>query len=372
MFKRQCYHQLVQQETTNSEFSGPRWSALKDKLIELVHKKPRETTDTQDANSPSSTEQSFQPATLLQETVSGQCNFQTSADGESLLNGPENTIKFKNHCDIEVLKLDLVILQKQIQENTKLLSMENIQKQDGNALGVELLDYKKKCEKLLSTICKKYNAINDLEEKCLFLESRVLSLEHENDSLKLALTIITREKSEVENNQPQSSDCWSIEKPHLRSTNAKHRQKTMPANIIQTHNRFEPLRVEDQIKRNGSNQNGNSVVTGHRTSSSSSEIRTRNTDLTINSSNQHDHSQPNRQKKVIISGDSTLKYLQSHKMSNNSQVKIATFPGCTMQDMKDRIKPLLRRNPDEIIIHVETNSLLSSNREEKYDVTSPW
>ena len=356
MFKRQCYHQLVQQETTNSEFSGPRWSALKDKLIELVHKKPRETTDTQDANSPSSTEQSFQPVTLLQETVSGQCNFQTSADGESLLNGPENTIKFKNHCDIEVLKLDLVILQKQIQENTKLLSMENIQKQDGNALGVELLDYKKKCEKLLSTISKKYNAINDLEEKCLLLESRVMSLEHENDSLKLALTIITREKSEVENNQPQSSDCWSIEKPHLRSTNAKHRQKTMPANIIQTHNRFEPLRVEDQIKRNGSNQNGNSVVTGHRTSSSSSDIRTRNTDLTINSSNQHDHSQPNRQKKVIISGDSTLKYLQSHKMSNNSQVKIATFPGCTMQDMKDRIKPLLRRNPDEIIIHVGTNS----------------
>ena len=75
--------------------------------------------------------------------------------------------------------------------------MENIQKQDGNALGTELLDYKKKFEKLLSTISKKDNAINELEEKCLFFESRVLSLEQENDSLKLALTIITREKSEV-------------------------------------------------------------------------------------------------------------------------------------------------------------------------------
>ena len=75
----------------------------------------------------------------------------------------------------------------------------------------------------------------------------------------------------------------------------------MPANIIQTHNRFEPLRVEDQIKRNGSNPNGNSVVTGHRTSSLSSKIRTQNTDF-INSSNHHDHSQPNCQKKVIIGG----------------------------------------------------------------------
>ena len=43
------------------------------------------------------------------------------------------------------------------------------------------------------------------------------------------------------------------------------------------------------------------------------------------------------------------------------QVKIATFPGCTTQGMNDRIKPLLRRNPDQIIIHVGTNSLSSSN-----------
>jgi len=48
-------------------------------------------------------------------------------------------------------------------------------------------------------------------------------------------------------------------------------------------------------------------------------------------------------------------------MSKNLQVKIATFPGCTTIDMKDHIKPLLRRNPDEIITHVGINSLRSSN-----------
>ncbi|XP_068757833.1 contactin-2-like [Montipora capricornis] len=296
------------QQTLN--FQGRDGPALKDKLMELIHKKPRNIAETQDANSLSSTEQSSQPSTLLQETDSGESNFQTSTDGESLLNGSEKRPNSEIIADIEGLKLDLLILQKQVQENTKLLSMKNIQKQDGNALGVELLDYKKKCEKLLSTISKKDNAINELEEKCLFLESRVLSLEQENDSPKLALTIITREKSEVETNQLQSSDRWSVAKPHPRSTNAKHSQKTMPANIIQTRNGFEPLQVqiEDQIERNVSNQNGNSAVTGHRTSPSSSEIRMRNTNL-INSSDQFDHSQPNRQKKVIIAGDSTLKYL---------------------------------------------------------------
>ena len=62
--------------------------------------------------------------------------------------------------------------------------MENIQKQDGNALGIELLDYKKNFEKKSSTISKKDNAINDLEEQCLSLGRRVLSLEPENDCSK--------------------------------------------------------------------------------------------------------------------------------------------------------------------------------------------
>lgn len=80
------WHNKKQQTLNLQGHDGP---ALKDKLIEVVHKKPRKTTELQDANSLSSTEQSFQPSTLLQETDSGQSNFQTSTDGESLLNGSE-------------------------------------------------------------------------------------------------------------------------------------------------------------------------------------------------------------------------------------------------------------------------------------------
>lgn len=240
----------------------------------------------------------------------------TSTDGEYPLNGTQAQSTSEIISDIEGLKLDLLILQKQVEENTKLLSKENIQKQDENALGVELLDYKKRCEKLLSTISNKGNAIKELEEKSLFFESRALSLEQENDSLKLALAIIMREKGEVDNNQQKSSDCWSVEKPHPRSAN-NHSQKTTPANVIQTRNRFEPFRDEQQIQRNASNRKENNNVQGHRSSSSSSEIRSQNTG-SVNSTNQHNHLQPNRQKEVVIAGDSTLKYLQGHKMSKNS------------------------------------------------------
>ena len=82
--------------------------------MELIHKKPRNITETQDANSLSSTEQSVQPSTLLQETDSGESNFQTSTDGESLLNGSEKRPNSEIIADIEGLKLDLLLLQKQV------------------------------------------------------------------------------------------------------------------------------------------------------------------------------------------------------------------------------------------------------------------
>ena len=88
------------------------------------------------------------------------------------------------------------------------MSIINTKYQDENAFCTELLDYKKRCETLLSSVSKKDNAIKELEEKCLTFESRVLSLEQENDSLRLALTIIMQENSDVENNQPKSNECW--------------------------------------------------------------------------------------------------------------------------------------------------------------------
>ena len=104
----------------------------------------------------------------------------------------------------------------------------------------------------------------------------------------------------------------------------------------------------------------------------------------------------NPSRTIIIAGDSILKHLNAHKMSkDNNKVKcfqsaggkliivkrlwdvviralykcttllyfyfkVATFPGCTIRDMRDHIKPILRKKPDQLIIHVGTNSLRES------------
>ena len=62
--------------------------------------------------------------------------------------------------------------------------------------------------------------------------------------------------------------------------------------------------------------------------------------------------------KVIIAGDSIIKNLNGFKMSTGkAKVQISTFPGCTTLDINDLIKPILRKKPDKLILHVGTNSL---------------
>ena len=62
-------------------------------------------------------------------------------------------------------------------------------------------------------------------------------------------------------------------------------------------------------------------------------------------------------RKIAIVGDSMLKHLKGYKMSKENKVKISTFPGSTTRDMFDHIKPVIRKKPDQVIIHVGTNSL---------------
>ena len=63
---------------------------------------------------------------------------------------------------------------------------------------------------------------------------------------------------------------------------------------------------------------------------------------------------------MFIAGDSILKNLQERKITRSAKVKVSSFPGCTIMDMRDHIKPVLRRNPNAIVMHVGTNSLRSS------------
>ena len=146
---------------------------------------PEMTTRMPDSNTSTTavqTESQTMSASTLSEDSYANGNRETSADRE----GQESSTQERSYsmvsADIEGLKLDLLILQKKVEENANLLSA-NIQKQEELMVATEGIDYKMRYEHLLSTLRKKEKEIEELEEKCLSFENRALSLEQENAGL---------------------------------------------------------------------------------------------------------------------------------------------------------------------------------------------
>ena len=59
---------------------------------------------------------------------------------------------------------------------------------------------------------------------------------------------------------------------------------------------------------------------------------------------------------TLIVGDSMLAGIEQKRISGNRNVKLRIFPGAFTHDMYDYLKPLLKKNPDNIILHIGTNN----------------
>ena len=61
-----------------------------------------------------------------------------------------------------------------------------------------------------------------------------------------------------------------------------------------------------------------------------------------------------------------VKHVNGYKMSTKStKIQVSAFPGSTTLDMTDYIKPILRKKPDKLIIHVGTNCLKSRENSQR-------
>ena len=225
---------------------------------------------------------------------------------------------------------------------------------------------KERCDKLLSLITKKDREIEELEEKCLLIESRSRSLEHENDSLRLALRLVAQDRSGDDSHHSRHTKA---------GRNAHNDLKMSTVKTGVTRNRFESISEDASNEIRYPTNRGHSTTevnrkdkkskfnrTGKKNSKGTAPIPLHNTvDTEQNGINSEHREENNPSRTIIIAGDSILKHLNAHKMSkDNNKVKVATFPGCTIRDMHDHIKPILRKKPDQLIIHFGTNSLRES------------
>ncbi len=59
----------------------------------------------------------------------------------------------------------------------------------------------------------------------------------------------------------------------------------------------------------------------------------------------------------MIIGDSILNGLSEQGLRRRHNVKIRAHSGATSQDIKDHIRPIIRRKPDCVLVHCGTNDL---------------
>ena len=65
-----------------------------------------------------------------------------------------------------------------------------------------------------------------------------------------------------------------------------------------------------------------------------------------------------------MAGDSMVKNLKGWLMSRKKNVRVYSFPGATTEDMEFFLKPLIARQPEEIILHIGTNDLSKDTAEQ--------
>ena len=62
---------------------------------------------------------------------------------------------------------------------------------------------------------------------------------------------------------------------------------------------------------------------------------------------------------TVIAGDSIIQNIRGWSLSKTNKVVVKPFPDARTEDMEDFIKPILRKDPENIIIHAGTNDVNS-------------
>ena len=84
----------------------------------------------------------------------------------------------------------------------------------------------------------------------------------------------------------------------------------------------------------------------------------RNEQVKKRESNNNKGSQKHQERRrITIIGDSILNGIDENSMKRHHNVQVRAHSGANTNDIKDHIKPILRRTPDCIIIHAGTNDL---------------
>ena len=170
--------------------------------------------------------------------------------------------------------------------------------------------------------------IRSLESRILSLEKQLEQKQNIIEKLLIANHLKSQEKREVNETkeakiQDQSPKRDDSTKGNDLKTNEKIEKQKQHTKSVPTPSTNTPDKKEDNNKKSNENRKQ------HQT----------------------------KKKSIFLLGDSIVNGIKDRGLSKQHNVKVRAQPGATTQDMEDHIKPLLRKEPDMVILHCGTNDL---------------
>ena len=209
------------------------------------------------------------------------------------------------------------------------------------------------------------------------LNTKLKESENEKQSLVTVLKLVNLDQSTHDQN---SHGTW---KTHGRSMNKDQHLSTrsQDSDVVLTRNAFDVLsdtggnetNIYDYDDGRSKVDDPSSIATSQRESQrsiadiESSHNRPANKSTkhkqkqhAINGLSNQQNAKDGKKKLVFIAGDSIVQNVPGWEMTNTDRtVAVKSFSGSKVNDMQDYLKPLLRRNPHQIILHVGTNDIKS-------------
>lgn len=342
---------------------GPAGDSLKTQLTILVNNIEQESVSIPEATDEPSSFQMLNHANNIHDCDASNVSLQKITEIIRRLEERMNERMAELSHEIKEIKLDSL---HSTRGDTD-ISQDSIRNviQENASLKNQNKDLKERCENLVYVMGALKRDLNNLEE--------------EKKSLLTVIKLIQADAEKLQQKPNEHQNNWNKVKERSVQKHKNTYKEMQISNTVEIQsdsddNISSPETPKSQKQKNGDkrparvNKDSDQRIRRSRLNSAVSNKSTaQNQETEINgNASSMEALHPNSSTRTIIAGDSMIKNLNGYKMSTkNSRVQVSTFPGCSTLDMEDHIKPILRKKPDKLVIHVGTNSLRETETPEK-------
>ena len=197
--------------------------------------------------------------------------------------------------------------------------------------------------------------------KCVVSELNQKLTDAENDKASLLTTICLLNEDRALNHANVNSQINSNESNQVNQTANPWHAATSSSNFKGNSNQHQPLPLQNKYYFLRVGDLENLEMDEYVAAKLATEICqsiSDNSSFKESASNKKRGRNKGTKTSTVIVGDSMIKHVKGWGMSSaTNRVTVKSFSGATIDDMSDFMKPVLRKKPENVIVHIGTNNL---------------